>query len=443
MSRQRTIFLYICISFFVFLPFFASAASLSELRAQIDQRTQEIKRLEEEAKKFRQEIAQKQEKGKTLKGEITRLDRTIGQVQRDLSLTQKKIGRAQLEIQHLNLEIDGKESSMKTLTHGLAALVKTLNEKEGHSLLETLVQYKTLSVFFQQIDYSEELNKKILSSLDTLRQLKRELEVKNAEAKEKKEEAEDLKQELGARKTTLNTEKGARSTLLTVTKNEEKKYQELLRDREAKIDALEAELREIERQFQVSIDISRLPGKGSGVLGWPLEEVALRTCGSLKNDATNCITQYFGYTAFARAGGYGGRQGHNGMDFRASVGTRVYGAESGEVAGTGDTDLGCRGASYGKWILLKHSNGLSTLYSHLSSISVSPGQSVRRGQLIGLSGQSGYATGPHLHFGAMISQATEIKIITSRICGRAMTLPVVGNDPSSGINGYLNTLEYL
>ena len=443
MSRIWSIFPCIFSVFFVFLPIFVSAASLSELRGQIDQRTQEIKRLEEEAKKFRAEIAQKQEAGRTLKGEIARIDRTVGQVQRDLSLTQKKIARAQLEIQGMNLEINDKEDSMRTLSTGLAALVKTLNEKEGRSLVETLIQHKTLSSFFRQLDFTEELNEKILSSLDSLRQLKRELEIKNAEAQEKKVEAEDLKQELNARKSTLSTEKNTRNTLLAVTKNEEKKYQQLLRDREAKIEALEEELREIERQFQVSIDISTLPSKGTGVLAWPLPELALRTCGGLRTDDTNCITQYFGYTAFARAGGYGGKQGHNGMDFRAAVGTEVHAAESGEIAGTGDTDLGCRGASYGKWVLLRHGNGISTLYSHLSSISVSPGQNVRRGQLIGLSGQSGYATGPHLHFGAMVSKATEIKTITSRVCGRAMTLPVTGNDPASGINGYLNPLDYL
>ena len=182
MSRIWSIFPCIFSVFFVFLPIFVSAASLSELRGQIDQRTQEIKRLEEEAKKFRAEIAQKQEAGRTLKGEIARIDRTVGQVQRDLSLTQKKIARAQLEIQGLNLEINDKEDSMRTLSTGLAALVKTLNEKEGRSLVETLIQHKTLSSFFRQLDFTEELNEKILSSLDSLRQLKRELEIKNAEA---------------------------------------------------------------------------------------------------------------------------------------------------------------------------------------------------------------------------------------------------------------------
>ena len=135
-------------------------------------------------------------------------------------------------------------------------------------------------------------------------------------------------------------------------------------------------------------------------------------------------------------GSYGGK-GHNGVDFRAENGTPVQSTEAGIVQGVGDTDTGCRRASYGKWILVKHENNLSTLYAHLSAISVSQGQTIKRGERIGLSGQSGYATGPHLHFGVYASQAVTIEAIRSQVCGRLMTLPL------SAVNGYLNPLDYL
>src|SRR5205814_429469 len=99
------------------------------------------------------------------------------------------------------------------------------------------------------------------------------------------------------------------------------------------------------------------------------------------------ITQNFGNTSFATQNPqiYNGH-GHNGIDLAASPGTKLKSAATGVVLGTGNTDLTCSGASYGKWVLIKHTNGLATLYAHLSVISVSTGDSVARGQAIGYSG---------------------------------------------------------
>ena len=87
----------------------------------------------------------------------------------------------------------------------------------------------------------------------------------------------------------------------------------------------------------------------------------------------------------------------------------------------GNTDQSCQGVSCGKWVLIKHANNLSTLYAHLSIIKVSGGQQVETGQLVGYSGDTGYATGPHLH-GVFASEGVEIKSYRSKICGTNMIL---------------------
>ena len=83
---------------------------------------------------------------------------------------------------------------------------------------------------------------------------------------------------------------------------------------------------------------------------------------------------------------------HHGIDLRAKTGTRVYAAQSGKVIFVGW--LG----GYGKLVILKHDNQYTTRYGHLSTIKVRSGQKVKRGTVIGLSGNTGYSTGPHLHF---------------------------------------------
>ena len=83
---------------------------------------------------------------------------------------------------------------------------------------------------------------------------------------------------------------------------------------------------------------------------------------------------------------------HSGVDIDAPYGTPVRAAGDGEVTGA---DLG---AGYGRAVVLNHGHDVLTLYGHLSAIAVVPGQHVTRGQVIGYVGQSGRATGPHLHY---------------------------------------------
>jgi murein DD-endopeptidase MepM/ murein hydrolase activator NlpD len=83
---------------------------------------------------------------------------------------------------------------------------------------------------------------------------------------------------------------------------------------------------------------------------------------------------------------------HPGIDIDAPWGTPVRAAADGDVSGT------TLGAGYGRGVVIDHGHELLTLYGHLSSVAVIPGQHVNRGQVIGYVGQTGRATGPHLHY---------------------------------------------
>ncbi len=85
--------------------------------------------------------------------------------------------------------------------------------------------------------------------------------------------------------------------------------------------------------------------------------------------------------------------GHLAIDIAAGTGARVYAADSGVVVFAGSA-LG----GYGNMVMIDHGNGYQSLYAHLSSVGVSCGQSVSQGQYIASAGNTGYSTGPHLHF---------------------------------------------
>lgn len=84
---------------------------------------------------------------------------------------------------------------------------------------------------------------------------------------------------------------------------------------------------------------------------------------------------------------------HKGIDFAVSKDTPVESTANGVVVKTKHSFFG-----HGNRVLIKHSNGYSTLYSHLSEILVHPGDTVSARDTIGLSGNTGLSTGPHLHY---------------------------------------------
>lgn len=87
---------------------------------------------------------------------------------------------------------------------------------------------------------------------------------------------------------------------------------------------------------------------------------------------------------------------HAGIDIANSSGTPIYAANAGTVIG------GC-GGGYGNCVLIDHGDGMVTLYAHQTTIYVSSGQSVARGEQIGTMGCTGSCTGPHLHFETRIN----------------------------------------
>ena len=91
--------------------------------------------------------------------------------------------------------------------------------------------------------------------------------------------------------------------------------------------------------------------------------------------------------------GQRGREFHEGVDLKASRGTPIFAAQSGKVL---YADSKIRG--YGKMVVIQHMNEIATVYAHISKILVRRGQTVIQGQKIALSGQTGRARGPHLHF---------------------------------------------
>ena len=406
------------------VPQFLFAASTDELKQKIDERSTTIKNLEKEIAQYQKQIDDTGKQAQTLGSAIKVLTTSEKQIQTSITVTTTKIDKATLTIQQLAQEILEKQQKIEVDQRAAGEIIRQLNQTNDESMIEVFLRGDSISTIWDDISTSESIQDSLQKNLIEVSHLKFELEKDYAERTNQKKQLVDLQKELAGKKNAVELTKKEKADLLNQTKSKEASYKKVLADKVALKNAFEKELRDFESQLNYTIDPNSIPHTGSGVLSWPLDQIV--------------ITQQFGDTDFSRQnpGAYNGK-GHNGLDFKASVGTRVKASLDGLVKAVGDTDTVCPKASYGKWVLLEHGNGLSTLYAHLSVVSVASGQSVRTGDVIGLSGNTGYTTGPHLHFTLYASQGVRVLSRQSQVCGGTYVMPV------ADLKAYLNPLLYL
>ncbi len=418
------------------------AETVDELKTRIDDRASKIAELEADIKKYQEQLQEVGKQKQTLQQAVQTIDISRKKISTDIKITENRIQTTADQIAELSYQIGDKETTISKDISAVKEALRSVELQESNSNLETFLAHDSLSDYWDSLESLEAFQGALRSDIVRLVTKKEELEGAKKSTEEKKQTLTSLQNQLGGQKSLLDNNRREKDALLAQTKNQESNYQKTLAEKKKAKEQFEKELADYESKLKFALDPSSIPKVGAGVLSWPFETTYMQGCtafqGALGN--ANCVTQMFGNTAFAKAGAYSGK-GHNGIDFRAPTGTKILAVLSGTVIGTGNTDevRGCY--SYGKWVLVRHGNGLTSLYAHLSYIGVSEGQAVSTGDSLGFSGATGYATGPHLHFGLYASPGVKIIRLTeftgkSTPCGN-VKLPV------AGLEAYLNPLLYL
>ncbi len=425
----------------VSLPANSFAETSEEIAAKIADQNAKIAQLEKEIAEYERQLTVIGTAKKTLENEVKRIDVSRKKIGTDISVTENRITEANLEIKELGGEITQKEQSISAGKTAVNLAFQNIYKIGETTLVEHLLTANGLESAWVAADRERIVQEALRGQIQNLLETKEELTLDLNETQKKQNQLKALKRELANQKLVLDQNRKEQADLLSDTKNKESEYQTLLAQKQAAKLEFEKQLGDYEAALQYNLDPSSIPKAGSGTLSFPVDPVFMEKCQTRYSVFKNnyCITQYFGKTAFAQSGAYSGKD-HNGIDFGTPTGTKIVSALSGTVTATGNTDAykGCY--SYGKWVLVKHVNGLSTLYAHLSVISVNQGDAVSRGGLIGYSGKTGYATGPHLHFTLYASDAVKVvrygDVKAKTKCANA-TIPVAPTD------AYLNPMSYL
>lgn len=422
-------FMLFCMTFIFSAPTIF-AESIEELNEKIDSYEERIKAIDREIEEQRKLIQTTSAKAGEIQTQINSLNATRNKLKKDISRTQDVIKKSELTIEKLGIEITDKQRKVLELQEGLAESMRNLEKNSDSTIFEIAFNTKSMSDFFVQIVEVQKFKEKLIDKKYELLNINRELsEKKTSEEKTKEELEKEQKILAGQHETVLSTEK-AKSNLLSATKSEQSKYEQLLKEKEAQRKQFETLVRDIESQIKIMIDPASYPNAKRGILVWPLDSIV--------------VTQQFGGSEFAKNNpGIYGRAYHPGTDFGTPIGSKVKSVSSGTVRDFGNTDAypGCY--AWGKWILVDHENGLSSLYAHLSSILVDRGQKVGAGEVIALSGNTGISTGPHLHLTIYASQGVKTGKYGTYKPGGAGCAATDATGPFADLDAYLDPMTYL
>jgi murein DD-endopeptidase MepM/ murein hydrolase activator NlpD len=411
-----------------YLPAFAQGSEIDKLQKDIQDRGSRLQEIEKEIAKFEAELREVGGEKQTLQKAINQLVLERKKVQSEIARTENLITSTDLEINKLILEISKTEKSISNLEGAISKNIRDQYMDGEVTLVELLLNHNQLSEFWSTLEAKEVVRNELAIKVAELASLQRLLQEKRDQNTSKRSELVSLQNQYEDQNSVLTNNQTEQSKLLEVTKNEEKNYQRLLAQQQQAREQIIKELRDFEAKLQFILDPNTIPAPGTPVFNWPLKNVI--------------VTQWFGGTEFAKRnpGIYAGRAYHPGIDMGTPRGTPIYAPLAGTVRATGNTDLvpGC--FSWGKWTLIDHANGLSTLYAHQDVLSVTAGQRVATGEIIGYTGNTGFSTGPHLHFtvyvkdGVTVRKFNEIKTATS--CGPAST-------PVAATEAYVDPALYL
>ena len=296
-----------------------------------------------------------------VEGQIKTLESTIATLDTEKVKLEKDIVVKEQEVKVATEKFDKKKEDVYNRA-------RQVYEDGDIDYTSVILESENLTDFINSSEYYTIMKEKETNKVNEVKKEREKLEEQKAALETSKVALENNKKEAETKKGSLNVEKEKLSTSKTEIEAAKATMAQQLNAEQATLAEINAKLNQAVATYGGPTNYT-----GNGQFTWPVPSSTMVTSE------------------------YGGRWGtlHAGMDIGTPAGTPIVAAESGTVV---MAEAGGWGGGFGTFAVINHGGGLMTLYGHMSSLSVSPGQSVSRGQIIGAVGNTGNSFGVHLHF---------------------------------------------
>ena len=375
----------------VFSSAFTAQAKTSS-QSKLDKINQNIKEAQKELDSLDDQVADKKaysdalmKKIDLLQDKLDALESNRDDLQNEIDAVQKRIDETQAEINKAEKEIEKKEQEFDGVYEEYCQRLRAMYISGNVSMLEVLLESGDISSILTRAEMVKSVSEQDSATLD-------DLMTKMEEINKEREELANNKIQLGKDKDSLNSRKQEPQKSIDEYNSSKAELNAEVEECNAALASLDDKRSEVketidtnqEQKRQIEAEINNaLSGSGSNKPG-----------SGNYNPGTGQLAYPTSYRQIS-AGypNYSNGSYHGGVDWPCPTGTAVHASDSGVVVIAKKLTY-----SYGQYILIDHGNGLSTLYAHNSSLVVGVGDKVSKGQIIAYSGESGNATGPHVHF---------------------------------------------
>lgn len=399
------------------LPTFASAASSSEIRKQINQLKQEKEELKGKIAEVQAQYEQNTDEIRDLIAKKAVIDQEVQLLHEQLDNINQQIKSYNTLIADKQDELDTAQTRYSTLNSENKDRIRTMEEEGSLSYWEVLFRANNFSDLLDRLNIVEEIAVSDNRRLKELGEAADAVSMAKTELQEEKSGLDEVKQELNDTQVELDLKQQQALDLLQQLLQhadelealeeeynaQEEEFLKLIAQKEVEYD--EAKQAEWEAYMATYVPPTTAPpanqggsdasggsdGNSSNGGGAPIIDTS---GGWLVPCSYTSITSPFGMRTSPTAGA---STYHQGVDLDSTTGVPVVASRAGIVTISGFSN------SAGNYVQIDHQDGFRSIYMHLNSRSVGSGQIVSAGQMIGTVGATGIATGDHLHFGISLN----------------------------------------
>ncbi len=385
------------------------AATSSALKQQLNDLKDEAKTIAARSEELSREIAENQSNTEDVVSKKSNIDQ-------QMELTRQQIENLNDQIQQYNLMIAAKQDELEAtraeeerMNEQYKLRIRSMEESGDISYWSILFSASSFSDLLDRVDMIGEIAESDQKMIANIQEVAAQIQEAQAEIEEDRTDLETVKAQMDELQEQLTAQRAEADEVIaelaekqgelesdaeTYNAMQEQvrqqiqdvqaQYEKALADEEAARKIAEARKRAAANQIpkpnkNTTSSSSSSSGGGGGGGGGFMHPLG----------GAGYVSQAYGYREHPIYGYY---SMHYGVDIAAGRGTPIYASKSGTVAGAAYSEIN------GYYVTINHNDGYASTYAHMTNYTVSPGQSVSRGEVIGYVGDSGWATGAHLHF---------------------------------------------
>lgn len=355
--------------------------------------------------RFNQEIDQKENALANATKEVEKLDRQIMESNQKIAQLDSQLAQAVAQVEAASRRLAEAEKRLQERTEVLNKRTRAVYEDGNVTYLEVLLSAKDFTDFLTRLEFVRKIMEQDAKIIAQVKEEKKRVEEEKRFLEEKQGEIMAMRQEQERVRDYLAAQKAAKEAVMRTIEQDKKRLEQALEQEMQESRQLNELIRRLTAPKPTQVQV---PSRGGSQVQVPYQGGAQ---GQVPYQGGTMAWPVPGYYNIPDGGEFGWRihpifrirKFHSGIDIPARgpegnfPGAAVVAANGGQVVYAGWY------GGYGLVVIVDHGGGITTLYAHLSAISVRVGQQVSRGQTLGHVGSTGNSTGPHLHFEVRIN----------------------------------------